>query len=64
MVRALTSVMFNLVFYETFHFFQADYVASDITKPQVYINSNNLSIDCEKTATENKNLQPEIEINE
>ena len=39
-------------------------VANEIAKPQVCINFNNSSIDCQKTATRNVNLQPEIESNE
>ena len=55
---------FNLAFYEGTRW----QVANEIMKPQVSINSNNLSIDCsphcKKIATGNGNLQPEIEINE
>jgi len=40
------------------------HVANEITKPWVCINSNNSWLHCKKTATENGNLQPEIEINE
>jgi len=39
-------------------------VANEIAKPQVSTNSNNSSIDCNKTAAGNGNLQPEIENNE
>ena len=39
-------------------------VANEITKPHVAINPTSSSTDCQKTATWNGNLQPEIESNE
>jgi len=35
-------------------------VANEIAKPQVFINSNNSSIACKKTATGNGKFEPEI----
>ena len=43
---------------------QAGKWTSDIAKPHVSVNSNNSSIDYQKTATGNENLQPEPESNE